>query len=281
MLKTRTIQAALKLASVNQRENLLRLTAESLGIGQTNIKSEVYNFVKLLNAHNPNPLILDIGANSGDWSLELKNKIPNARIDLFEPVKHHHGKLLAMIESGALTNSHLCKYGISAKGGPLKIFSPSVGSGAASIVEVDNPDYIYTEIIETQTLHSTIESRPDCEGIKIDIEGAEFEILNNSAGAIASSKIRVIQFEFGEKTTLLKQNFKMFFDYFKELDFDLHRASGKELIPIKQWSMWNEVHVNTVIFATKKSKFGKVDEKITKGLNSKFTNSNTESDKHG
>jgi FkbM family methyltransferase len=169
-------------------------------------------------------------------------------------VEYHHEKLESLIAKGQLSNSNLIKYGISAQGGPLKIFSPSLGSGAASIVDVNNPDYIYSENIETQTLYSVIRSRPECAGIKIDIEGAELDILANSAQAISSSRIQVIQFEFGEKSTLLKQNFKMFYDYFKEINFRLFRCTDKEIIAIEESSIWDEIHVNTVYFANRQSK---------------------------
>jgi FkbM family methyltransferase len=254
MIRTRLIQVALNFTSVKQRKNLLRLAAASLGIGETSIDREVNTFVKLLDTSEPDPLILDIGAHVGEWSLKLKSKIPGARIDLFEPVEYHHEKLESLTAKGQLSNSNLIKYGISAQGGSLKILSPTLGSGAASIVDVNNSSYIYSENIETQTLHSVIRSRPELVGIKIDIEGAEFDILSNSAQAISSSRIQVIQFEFGEKSTLLKQSFRMFYDYFKEINFRLFRSTDKELLAVEECSMWDEIHVNTVYFAKRQSK---------------------------
>lgn len=252
MLKTLTLKHALNLCSIKRRENILRVVMASIGIGETNLKWEVSAFVELLDISSCSPLILDFGANSGEWSKELFTITPSAILHLFEPGKSHQ-KYLQGISRATPKHFIIHQYGVSGDGRECLLYAPTPGSGAASILEGDNLDFGFSEVIQTKTIAEILGEYPDCIGIKFDIEGAELEVLNTGYEAIKNSQVRVIEFEFGEKTVLLRQNFRMFFDIFNSMNFDIFRSTPTSLYKLTEYSGFTEVHVNTVYFASRKS----------------------------
>ena len=252
MLKTYLLKHALNLCSIKRRENFLRLVLASVGIGETNLKREVLAFVELLDTSSGSPLILDFGANSGEWSKEFFAIVPSAILHLFEPGKSHQD-FLRGISSAAPKHFIIHQYGVSGDGRECVLYAPSPGSGAASILEGDNLDFGFSEVIQTKTIAEILGEYPDCIGIKFDIEGAELEVLNAGYDAIKNSQVKVIEFEFGEKTASLRQNFRMFFDVFNSMNFDLFRSTPTGLYKLTEYSRFTELHINTVYFASRKS----------------------------
>lgn len=252
MLKTLILKHALNLCSIKRRENILRMVMASVGIGETNLKREVLAFVQLLGTYSGSPLILDFGANSGEWSKELFTIMPSAILHLFEPGKSHQNYLQG-ISSATPKHFIIHQYGVSGDGRECLLYAPSRGSGAASIFKDDNLDFGFSEIIQTKTIAEILGEYPDCIGIKLDIEGAELEVLNAGYDAIKNSQVKVIEFEFGEKTASLRQNFRMFFDIFNLMNFDVFRSTPTGLYALTEYSRFTELHVNAVYFASRRS----------------------------
>jgi len=57
--------------------------------------------------------------------------------------------------------------------------------------------------------------------LKIDVEGAEFQVLNALKDFFINKKIAMCQFEFGHANIESKLYFRDFFDFFRALDYQL------------------------------------------------------------
>jgi FkbM family methyltransferase len=139
---------------------------------------EVYKF-KFKN-FTRNPVILDIGANVGYFSMYILSKYPLAKLIAFEPVPSN----LSLLEYHKMINKLSFKIDTRAVMGTKKNVAISFNknskySVSASVLERDTANF---------TINVTAMSIPDiftennidhCELLKIDCEGAEYNILFN------------------------------------------------------------------------------------------------------
>ena len=251
MIRTAPIIKTLRMLPIQKKLNLLRLILAELGIGQTAIKLEVAHFIKLLGKCE-NPVILDVGANSGEWSKEFLLLKPKSTIHIFEPSESHYESLIEFA-STKYNQIIVHQIGLSGDGRECLLYSPNPGSGAASIYNKENLGNRYRETIQTNTLSNVLSELPSSVGCKLDIERAELDVLTSARDVLKNSNIRVLEFEFGENTTLLRQSFRDFFNFFESINFELFRSAPTGLYPISEYSRFDEIHVNTVYFARRRN----------------------------
>ena len=97
--------------------------------------------------------------------------------------------------------------------------------------------------------------RSETIGIKLDIEGSEFEVLSEAIAVLVSSYVRVIQFEFGEKTVLLKQSFSDFWNLMTRHGYIFYRFSKRKLLRIEDYNRILEIHINSTYYCVRSDKF--------------------------
>jgi FkbM family methyltransferase len=131
-------------------------------------KHEIYKFKTNQDA----PFIIDGGANIGMASLYFKTKYPKSKIMAFEPDKQIFDTLSKNIASFGFTNVALINKGLWSEDTVLSFHSDGADGGkitsdksdsAASKIEVTNINNFLSQPIDF---------------LKLDIEGAEFEVLN-------------------------------------------------------------------------------------------------------
>jgi len=143
--------------------------------------------------------IIDIGAHFGYFSIFAnKNTASDSLIIAIEPGKSNFNRLITNIQDTAITNIRSLNYAISGKSGHVKL---NLGrSHNHSIVE----NYILNqnqsadfELVEAKTLEEIIlENKLEkVDFLKMDCEGAEYSILENTPGNIYD-RITTISMEF-------------------------------------------------------------------------------------
>ncbi|HYJ38747.1 MAG TPA: FkbM family methyltransferase [Chitinophagaceae bacterium] len=161
----------------------------------------------------PSPYILDCGANIGLSLLYLKELSPSARITAFEPDESNY----ALLEknTGDLKNIILLKKAVWKENGTIQFASEGSlsskivtepGSTAISIPAIRLRDYL-TETVDF---------------LKLDIEGAEYEVLKDCADKLSLVKNLFIEYhgqfqdlgELNEILGLLNRN--QFYYYIRE-----------------------------------------------------------------
>jgi len=132
----------------------------------------------------PGDVVLDIGANTGIVSIYLAKLHPEITIYAFEPVPATYARLLANLEANGVSNVIPHNTAVTGNGRPLELHLTPQNSGAATAF-LTRPYANGHEHIEVQsTTLPQIMSDYGIERVrllKLDCEGAEYEILQDTA----------------------------------------------------------------------------------------------------
>jgi len=167
------------------------------------IFNDNYKIIEKRVVFEPNDIIIDIGANIGMFSILFAKLHPYIKIFAIEPVAETYIKLYQNIKLNHLTNIIPINIAISGGERIKQIIYDSDGLGGASSYVNDMPNLlkkttIYTGCITLDELIIEL-SITNCKLLKIDCEGAEYDILYNSK---LLERINYLVGEFHENTTL-------------------------------------------------------------------------------
>ena len=145
---------------------------------------EAYGLDRILQQLPPQPVVVDVGANLGFFSLYALDLRPAARCLSFEPLLANHRRLEAQRQRNPQANWQVIRRAVSGSNGPVQIRAEADGtfSGSACVAAPGTapiPGLPHTEQIEAQTLASAFQehSLTVCHWLKMDCEGAEYDIL--------------------------------------------------------------------------------------------------------
>jgi len=137
--------------------------------------------------------IVDIGGGIGDYSLFAAFNRPQARILVFEPFADSYHILQRNIDLNQITNVEIFAQAVGSQDGRLKFISPSNDplSIQTTSSESTAPD---TMTVSSVSLASILAdpANPQIDLLKLDCEGAEYDILMNSDPAIFERIDRIV-----------------------------------------------------------------------------------------
>jgi FkbM family methyltransferase len=139
----------------------------------------------------PAPVIVDIGANSGLFALRTKQLNPSARVLCYEPFPPNFEQLQTTISANKLDSVDSFQAAVGASPGRAKLFihKRNVGGHSFYATEAQNTDYVDVEVVTLPSILCVVEQ--DVDVLKLDCEGAEFDILMN-LGADEARRIQRI-----------------------------------------------------------------------------------------
>jgi len=139
-----------------------------------NVVWDVYCRDRPLEA-NRSLTIIDIGGHIGSFAVSKGIKYPQSSIYVFEPFIDNYEILVKNIRQNNLENVHAEMKAVAGKEGTISLNISSGNTGGHSIV-YDTGDSIQ---VKTTTLANIFESNhiSKCDLLKMDCEGAEYEIL--------------------------------------------------------------------------------------------------------
>jgi FkbM family methyltransferase len=121
-------------------------------------------------------IVIDIGAHIGLFSLHASQNCTKGKIYSFEPNKENFQLLLNNIESNALKNIQAFNLAVSNSNKPIKLYENNDQSGHNIFSETSKFSQVNSitlkEIFEINKIDI-------CNFLKLDCEGAEYEILDN------------------------------------------------------------------------------------------------------
>jgi len=208
-------------------------------------------------------VVFDVGANVGDYSLCLRDFLPQARIYAFEPARSVYGQLTERISAaGAADQIKPFNFGFSDSEKTVEFYSYAVEGNEASVLSsIDQR--LPTQVLDVQTERSeqvevrTIDRFCEAEGIeridflKIDVEGHELSVLRGAERMLTSGAISMIQFEFVPANIYSRT---YFYDFWSLLSgaYDIYRIVPKGLAPISYYGEHNEIFLTTNYLALRK-----------------------------
>jgi FkbM family methyltransferase len=191
----------------------------------------------------PQPVVIDVGANRGEWSLGLSTQLqnPDARFFLFEVAPYCFPEIES--RESQISNCSLVRKAVSDSNGSATLHVPTSFSGLASLHarrDVGVRQREYTELtVETVRLDDFAEEAglDQIALIKFDIEGHELHALHGAERLLAERRVSALTFEFGSANVNSRTYFRDFWDYLTGHGYALHRMiPGGGTTPVKRYS---------------------------------------------
>jgi FkbM family methyltransferase len=195
-------------------ESLHRLGLRGMGYMQSQhvektgeIGALTYAFEK--HSENDSSYIFDVGANKGQFAVQALKVLPtDFFIHSFEPSIIAYNSLIRNVVSQRVK---LHNFGLSDKKQTIKLFNS--GELVGSVYPITGDDQSYEEVyLNTLDAFCEVNKIKSIYYLKIDVEGAEIDVLRGANRLINSHAIQFIQFEIGPNNLSSKTTFRDFFD---------------------------------------------------------------------
>ena len=184
-------------------------------------------------------VVLDVGANIGNYTKNILKISPDIQIYAFEPHPITYKKLTMSVASKNFFSFNLA---VGSKNSSLQLYdyANKDGSSHAStykqVIEcIHKSKAIYYDIQAIRMDDFLKEHSIDSiDLLKIDTEGNELDVLKGLGNWILEGKIKAIHFEFNEMNVISRSFFKDFWDILP--NFNFFRMLRNGLIPIEHYN---------------------------------------------
>lgn len=240
-------------------EWLRRASFVGLNIGQGGRVDDsgeafVLRYVKK-HVQSQNPLIFDVGANVGSWSLKALECFGETLIlYAFEPSKSAFETLSERVKGPFV---QLYPFGLGDQKQEMPLYSDALRSGIASLYDrrLTHFDVVFhpREVVSIETLDAFCSSHgiSSIDFLKLDVEGHELSVLKGASHLLANRAIEFIQFEFGGCNIDSRTYFQDFY-YLLHKDYKLFRVLHHGLHPIEEYREIDECFITTNYLARRR-----------------------------
>jgi FkbM family methyltransferase len=176
-----------------------------------------YHLIERLAEIQPS-LVIDVGANHGDWTAHVVHFIPSATVHAFEINPSLVDQLQARFNSSRRVVVNNC--GLSDTAGTIqaKIFENDTLSSIVEGFDLHPEVGSSTQTVFVNTLDDYVAGlgEDQVDFLKIDVEGGEHMVLNGAKKLLAARKIRLIQFEYGYANAVTHMLMRDYYEFFKD-----------------------------------------------------------------
>lgn len=189
--------------------------------------------------NRPDPILLDVGANYGKWSLGMLRFFPRTqKIVLFEPQED----CLAKLRDLDLPGKTVVPCALTDHVGTETLYLNGWARGVSSLYQRSDT---FLEMMPKQEIKvsvSTLDSVLEAEGIdfvdfaKFDIEGAELAAFRGATNSFSRGVIGALSLEFGSGNINSRTFFRDFWGVLTGYDFEIFRVlPGGSLLRIDRY----------------------------------------------
>ena len=205
-----------------------------------------------LSKFNPS-VIIDGGANIGDYSLLINQIIPHCKVYSFEPVESTFQKLVENKKEH--DNIIPVKKGLFKEtcSSEINLFNSDEHSSLYDIkgLEYESNQKLIIELVRGDDFMK--ENKIDSiDFLKLDIEGAEYDALVGFENSITNGKIKAIQFEYGYINISTKKLLVDFYSFFEANDYIVGKIFPK-IVEFRKYDLKYEDFIGPNFIAIKKS----------------------------
>lgn len=214
--------------------------------------------LKNISKINPS-IIIDGGANVGDYSLMITKIIPGCKIYAFEPVESTYQKLLK--NRNEHYNINPVMKGLFKENCTMEInlFNADEHSSIYDIQGLPEKSNQKQTIELVRGDDFLIENNIDSiDFLKLDIEGAEYDALLGFENCIKSGKVKAIQFEYGYINITTKKLLIDFYTFFEANDYIVGKIFPKK-VEFRKYNFIYEDFIGPNFIAVKKSETKLID----------------------
>lgn len=137
----------------------------------------------------PGDVIIDIGAHVGIFSMYYALRHPELEIFSYEPTKRNYNNFVKSLEYNKIKNVNAHNLAVTVDGRDVSMFQPADNTGASSMIyneALPFQDKTDAKSITLKNIFGSVLNSPFYNGnkkikiLKIDCEGAEYEILTGN-----------------------------------------------------------------------------------------------------
>jgi FkbM family methyltransferase len=164
------------------------------GVDRRGVPYDILNFGSyeaedekiLFNLLGDDPVIMDVGANIGWYSLLFSKRRPNAKIFTFEPIEETYKYLITNVTLNAAKNVQCFNIGLAEEEGTSTFYYFPGGSVLASQKNLISSPKAQETICKIEILDKFIQSLKieKLDLIKCDVEGAELSVIKGGINSI-------------------------------------------------------------------------------------------------
>jgi FkbM family methyltransferase len=195
------------------------------GFGTATCELEVRECRRLL-GRDPD-IVLDVGANRGDYSAAVLATFPRCMVHAVDPSERCIERMETRFARSDRITTH--QIGLSDSVGEASLFADRDGSPLASLVNRDLKHFGIvmrpTSVVPTTTLDDfvNVNGLGTIDWIKLDVEGHELAVLRGAEGAL--SRASLLQFEFGGGNVCSRTFFRDFWQFLTTRGFSIFRLA--------------------------------------------------------
>ena len=231
------------------------MQAEGYGSSEITIGDEVSALLDGIDLKGLPPVVIDGGANVGDYTAEILAKSPSATVYSFEPSPESFQILTLRFEG----DHRVIVQGkaLGKKSSVEKLFFDREGSSLSSLVKrdlrhfgIEGRESVEVDVVRLSDWCATNGVQPVA--LKLDIEGAELPVIEDAVKNIES--LSIIAFEFGGANLDSRTIFRDFYNFFSEKNWTVSRLTISGLVDIPAYSEFDEIYVKCDYVARRKVK---------------------------
>lgn len=245
----RPILGKKKLQSIWGKIFTLSLYGMNIGKGgEVQYSGELNVLKRVRKKYGDKGVILDVGANAGDYTMELLKLFQNSSIHCFEPAS----MTFAILEKNMkkFNNVIVNNIGLSKQEGTATLYYDKEGSTLASLYNRQLDYYKMNLDTKEEVRLTTIDKYCEDRSIgkivllKMDIEGNEYNALKGAKKMLSKGAILSIQIEFGGANIDARTYFRDYWNLLHD-DYKVYRIVKDGLYEIKQYDETLEIFTVT------------------------------------
>lgn len=177
----------------------------------------------------PGMTVFDVGAHVGELTLMFSRFIGHeGSVHAFEPASEGFKRLSATCTAASLRNVQLNPIALADHGGLVTLHSYGedyLSWTSQALRPLENYGLNVHAVSEEEVTATTLDSYCHENGIelidllKIDVEGAEFQVMLGARGMLETQRVKCIAFEFGQTTFDMNNNPNEIEAYLKDMGY--------------------------------------------------------------
>lgn len=206
----------------------------------SNGEKQVQTCLARLAWNKRNCVILDVGANIGEWTRHLASSFDNDvkyKIYAFEPCKGTFNTLSGNVKQWRLEERVTpCNLALSSKSGEVRFYSLGDNVGTNSLYQHRDGEPA-VETVRCCTLDQWCAENNVSEilFLKIDTEGNDMEVLYGAKKLLEAGKIDMIQFEYNARWILARRFLIDAFDFLAPFGYNIGKITWRGVEFYQKW----------------------------------------------